>query len=370
MDEDEAFPTTKIRLYPCDICNRNFKQESLQKHRLACKKVSKPRKIFDSGKQRAEGSDVVYAKTRETKKIQIEGVKTENEPKQSNWREKHNDFIRSVRNARNITLAEKEGRPIPKFEPSAVPSDYVNCPYCNRNFNRTAAERHIPFCETQSKRQKINNSANQKLKPKVQAPSSGQRKQSSDVYEQSSNAMHNGRGFGGYQSGSMANKGFSSGNERKPIRYDSNNYYDDTQDFGSGVSSGAGGAYSMKNKALLQASKTKQEQMLRTGRNTTNSELNTLARNRGAATQKEPPINSRDASNKRIPQQATAQAQNGNRGAAHGRVTGGAQQQYHQQQQQNGGDAPSPGTKFCHECGSEFPVQWARFCSYCGNHRL
>ncbi len=29
-----------------------------------------------------------------------------------------------------------------------------------------------------------------------------------------------------------------------------------------------------------------------------------------------------------------------------------------------------PGSKFCHECGSEFPVKWARFCSFCGDRRL
>lgn len=38
--------------------------------------------------------------------------------------------------------------------------DYVNCQYCGRNFNQAAAQRHIPFCESQSKRQKGNLSAN------------------------------------------------------------------------------------------------------------------------------------------------------------------------------------------------------------------
>ena len=42
---------------------------------------------------------------------------------------------------------------------------------------------------------------------------------------------------------------------------------------------------------LKKAAKTKQEQMLRTGRNTMNSELNALARNRGGTSQKESPIN-------------------------------------------------------------------------------
>ena len=50
--------------------------ESLVKHRQICKKTSKKeRKVFDSGRQRAEGSDVAYAKTKETKKVQVLGEK-------------------------------------------------------------------------------------------------------------------------------------------------------------------------------------------------------------------------------------------------------------------------------------------------------
>jgi len=354
MDEDEAYPSSNIKLIPCDICGRKFNQISLSKHRQVCKKiVNKGRKTFDSGRQRATGSDVIYAKTKETQKV---------EPPSSNWREKHNEFIKNIRQARNISEAIKTGAPIPKYEPNAVPSDYVNCPYCFRNFSRNAADRHIPFCETQSKRQKINNSANSKLKPKQQAPSSGQRKQSSEVYDQ--HPQSNSRGVAGYQSGN-ANKGFSSGNERRPIKYDQNPYYEsDTQDYGNS------GGYAMKNKAAAVTSKSKQE-MLRTGRNTTNSELNALARNRGGTTNtKESPINSR-----RVPQQQQqAQAQNGSRGTNNARGVGQQQQQHQQQlpqqQYQQNSEGTGSSAKFCHECGSEFPVQWARFCSFCGDRRL
>ncbi len=124
-----------------------------------------------------------------------------------------------------------------EFEPSAVPSDYVNCQFCGRNFNRTAAERHIPFCETQSKRQKINNSANHKGNPRVntgpavgKAPLPGnQRKQSSEVnnrYQNNDNSNGHGNrpnnssgsGSGGFSKGYS---NVSSGNERRPIKYDS-----------------------------------------------------------------------------------------------------------------------------------------------------
>ena len=94
----KAYPSQNIKLYPCDICVRNFQQESLViwffslvhwwkclenfiwkvKHTKICKKTAqKGRKIFDSGKQRADGSDVIYSKTKETKKVQVLGQKAE-----------------------------------------------------------------------------------------------------------------------------------------------------------------------------------------------------------------------------------------------------------------------------------------------------
>ena len=36
----------------------------------------------------------------------------------------------------------------------------------------------------------------------------------------------------------------------------------------------------------------------------------------------------------------------------------------------NNSNGASNSSKFCHECGSEFPVQWARFCSFCGDRRV
>ena len=37
--------------------------------------------------------------------------------------------------------------------PATVNPDYVPCPHCNRTFNETAAERHIPKC-LESKRRR------------------------------------------------------------------------------------------------------------------------------------------------------------------------------------------------------------------------
>lgn len=289
----------RIKTYPCDQCGRKFKQESLGKHRKVCKNITKPRKIFDSGRQRADGSDVNYKKTKETLKVQIAGEKPIEAVKNtSNWREKHNEFIRSIRAAKGVTEAIRTGAPLPKFEPSAVPSDYVNCQFCRRNFNRNAAERHIPFCENQSKRQKINTSANQKQVIRNKPVPAPQRNQSSEAHgytngHYNSNEHSKPRNYAGTGGGYSMQNGGGSGGTRKPIRYEARNYDSDYAD--------SGGAYSKKNRAALVNNTTRtiqkpNDQMLRTGRNIINSELNALARNRSGNSQNESPKNSRDPS--------------------------------------------------------------------------
>lgn len=41
---------------PCLNCGRSFAADRLQKHQRACKKVSKPRKVFNIAAQRIAGS--------------------------------------------------------------------------------------------------------------------------------------------------------------------------------------------------------------------------------------------------------------------------------------------------------------------------
>ncbi|CAF4441834.1 unnamed protein product, partial [Adineta steineri] len=88
-----------------------------------------------------------------------EGIKPKsNTPKAktSNWREGHNALVRTIRQARQITQAIDDGVPLAKHVPTQVPSDYIQCEYCQRHFNKYTAERHIPFCETQYKRKQMN----------------------------------------------------------------------------------------------------------------------------------------------------------------------------------------------------------------------
>lgn len=53
-------------LYPCSICHRTFASDRIQQHEMACSKANKQRRVFDSTKQRLEGTEAAsfFRKTR------------------------------------------------------------------------------------------------------------------------------------------------------------------------------------------------------------------------------------------------------------------------------------------------------------------
>lgn len=63
----------------------------------------------------------------------------------NNWREDHNQLVRTIREARQVTRAIETGAPLPKPTVSHVPTDYIQCEFCQRHFNQYSAERHIPL---------------------------------------------------------------------------------------------------------------------------------------------------------------------------------------------------------------------------------
>uniref|UniRef100_A0A8R1I764 C2HC/C3H-type domain-containing protein n=1 Tax=Caenorhabditis japonica TaxID=281687 RepID=A0A8R1I764_CAEJA len=108
--------------YACSICGRKFIKSSLDKHETACKKLaSLHRKPFDSGKQRANGTDITYA---DIKKAQNEKAKNGGVfPRpQTNWRERHGNFIDAVSSSKRVDYALKTGAPLPPPPKTAVPS--------------------------------------------------------------------------------------------------------------------------------------------------------------------------------------------------------------------------------------------------------
>uniref|UniRef100_H3CFT4 Zinc finger C2HC domain-containing protein 1A n=1 Tax=Tetraodon nigroviridis TaxID=99883 RepID=H3CFT4_TETNG len=131
-------------LVQCNTCKRSFNPKVLMRHSAVCQKsLSKKRRVFDSSRQRAEGTDISTLKP----------VKPKPEPKkQSNWRKEHEDFIATIRAAKSYSHVLKDGGPLPPPPPPTYDPDYVQCPYCQRRFNQHAAERHIKFCQEQAAR--------------------------------------------------------------------------------------------------------------------------------------------------------------------------------------------------------------------------
>ncbi|XP_026219334.1 zinc finger C2HC domain-containing protein 1A isoform X2 [Anabas testudineus] len=142
--EDGDAPPSE-HLVQCNICKRSFFPKVLEKHVKICQKsATKRRKVFDSSRQRAEGTDIPTLKP----------IKPKAEPpkKPSNWRKKHEDFISTIRAAKSLTQVIKDGGPLPPPPPPTYDPDYVQCPYCQRRFNESAADRHIKFCQEQAAR--------------------------------------------------------------------------------------------------------------------------------------------------------------------------------------------------------------------------
>ncbi|GMR33315.1 hypothetical protein PMAYCL1PPCAC_03510, partial [Pristionchus mayeri] len=138
--------------FPCRTCGRNFIKSSLEKHEPVCKKLAKlNRKPFDSGKQRATGSDITIHDVRRAAKEKQQLGGQFPRPK-TQWRERHTDFIEAVSSSKKVDYAIKTGAPLPPPPKTSTPSDYVHCPCCGRSFSQQAAERHIPFCKEQAAR--------------------------------------------------------------------------------------------------------------------------------------------------------------------------------------------------------------------------
>ncbi|XP_020817280.1 zinc finger C2HC domain-containing protein 1C [Drosophila serrata] len=143
----------------CKHCGRHFLTDRLQKHETVCARMmSTKRKIFDASKQRIIGTDAekfnkkgkggLRSQTSYSSAAQQKGLTTG--VKKNNWRKKHEEFIQSIRAAKQVQQHLARGgklSDLPPPPPSENP-DYIQCPHCSRRFNQQAAERHIPKCAT------------------------------------------------------------------------------------------------------------------------------------------------------------------------------------------------------------------------------
>ncbi|PNJ54341.1 ZC2HC1A isoform 1 [Pongo abelii] len=308
-------------LLPCKICGRTFFPVALKKHGPICQKTAtKKRKTFDSSRQRAEGTDIPTVKP----------LKPRPEPpkKPSNWRRKHEEFIATIRAAKGLDQALKEGGKLPPPPPPSYDPDYIQCPYCQRRFNENAADRHINFCKEQAAR--ISN------KGKFSTDTKGKPTSRTQVYKPPALKKSNSPGTA------------SSGSSRLP------------QPSGAGktvvgVPSGkvSSSSSSLGNKLQTLSPSHKGIAAPHAGANVKprNSTPPSLARNPapGVLTNKRKTYTE---SYIYRPDGDSASSLNG------GNIKGIE------------GNSPGNLSKFCHECGTKYPVEWAKFCCECGIRRM
>lgn len=134
-------------LVACSYCKRTFTANVLERHLVVCstKASAHRRRVpFDSLKQRLEGTEMKnYQSSRRLKQVSVP---------QNHWRQRHDELVSAFRNARLTKRAIDRGEALPPPPPPSVNPDYVQCVFCGRRFNQTAADRHIPFCKEKSER--------------------------------------------------------------------------------------------------------------------------------------------------------------------------------------------------------------------------
>ncbi|XP_022111964.1 zinc finger C2HC domain-containing protein 1A-like [Acanthaster planci] len=147
--EYAAFSSSgNFELQPCSVCGRKFNPDTLGKHENICQKSqlkNGQRKVFNSAKQRLQGTGASFKNRSCPGEVQSQPVKD------THWRERHLEFVNSIRSARAAQRAIKTGGPLPPPPPPSHNPNYIGCPHCSRRFNPTAAERHIPFCAQRTK---------------------------------------------------------------------------------------------------------------------------------------------------------------------------------------------------------------------------
>jgi len=159
--EQEQQDILNEEMIECGHCGRTFRQSTFERHEKVCAKVSKPRKVFDMSKQRADGVEGL----KEAKRNQMALAKVEARSKPSmvqrgeqpvmagkqalpKWKAQSAQLQEAMKASKALKHAEAHGLPPPPPVPSAVHDDRVACPYCDRRYAPDVADRHIPKCKT------------------------------------------------------------------------------------------------------------------------------------------------------------------------------------------------------------------------------
>ncbi|XP_064597788.1 zinc finger C2HC domain-containing protein 1B-like [Liolophura sinensis] len=379
FDEYAGSEGTDFRT-PCPFCGRKFIPESLERHKGPCQKsTAKKRKVFDSSKQRTIEGELNLKQLKQSQKKEVP-------VKKNNWRAKHQDFINSIRAAKNAQVAVASGGPLPPPPPPSINPDYVQCPHCSRRFNETAAERHIPFCKEQQKRLGNKPSPNPNAKAKQNARLQYQAPRPKSKHTSAAadpGAAPSGIRAPGYRStGTVSSRAGRMGGSASS----DSDYRQSPGTSRNSNQSVYGSSDDVDNYGRIPAPGSASGRALRTGR-----DARAYEEARKDAKMRRPPGGTMNkygggqnspGSNKpgalRGPQRGYSQTSVGSRSQSNSSNAYSSPEQNYGSSESNGyygggssaGRQGSAGARFCHECGTKYPVYTAKFCCECGVRRM
>ncbi|KAK4874722.1 hypothetical protein RN001_014082 [Aquatica leii] len=140
-------------LQPCDFCGRTFLPRPLEKHIRVCQSnATKKRKVFDSQKQRVDGTELASFQLPTYHKKQSAPT-SESLNKPSKWKEKHIELVNAIRAARNVNVTvEMSSSTTTLTNPTIATSGGDRCPSCDRQFGPRAFDRHVEWCKERNLR--------------------------------------------------------------------------------------------------------------------------------------------------------------------------------------------------------------------------
>uniref|UniRef100_A0A336KCQ2 CSON005554 protein n=1 Tax=Culicoides sonorensis TaxID=179676 RepID=A0A336KCQ2_CULSO len=160
IEQLDVIPSTNIQLElePCPICTRKFVPESLAKHVGICEKMAmKKRKVFDSSKQRIEGTELASYRP----PPQLPGVSTTQKqhsvdshlvkvspPKTTPLPRKFERTPSLDRTPmKDIMTSSSANSKSSTMKRVTNQSQSEMCPYCERTFGFKAYDRHVEWCK-------------------------------------------------------------------------------------------------------------------------------------------------------------------------------------------------------------------------------
>ena len=148
MEIADSGPDDRVQ---CSYCGRRFAPDRIQKHEDACAGMSKKRRVFNSKKQRLQGTEAAQFQRAASKAPAPNPKKTINgRPK---YVVEHENLVKALRAARKFTAYEEaaakgkaKGPPPPMPVMQELPDDRIKCKYCGRKFGQEQYERHVTVC--------------------------------------------------------------------------------------------------------------------------------------------------------------------------------------------------------------------------------